>query len=61
MHRAFSILWVLWMAVQSETLMRDSRAAQYCWEKNTGVSGPAGSPQPYGLGSTFSDITGGRG
>lgn len=39
------------MALQSEMLMRDSRAAQYCWEESTSESGGGG----------FSEFAGGRG
>lgn len=56
-HSALSILWVLWMAGQSETFISDSKAAQYCGGAGGGRRRcqACGQPQPH----TFSAWPGG--
>lgn len=44
---ALSILWVLWMALQSETLVRDSRAAQHCRGQKAACQALLGTPSAF--------------
>lgn len=56
-----SILWVLWMARQSETLVRDSRAAQYCRGQNAACQALLGTPSVFRGGGRLRPAGGGSG